>query len=142
MRKPSKPVLFVTFVAMAAGVAILAAAPRFVAADEPATVSSSPAAASALGHTGTAGEAEGVMNDIPDGTKVHSDVPPPPRDVFVDSTCDFEAWVGKPVDETALKNTGRAYRILKPDDMMTMDHSPERINVEHKDGKVTRVWCG
>lgn len=90
----------------------------------------------------TVGEAAGEMVDIPEQTDVHSDVPPPSREVFVDAECDFEGWVGKPLDETGLKNTGRPYRILKPGDMMTMDHSPERINVEHTDGKVTRVWCG
>lgn len=72
-----------------------------------------------------------------------SDVPPPSREAFTDASCDFEAWVGKPVDEAAVKETGRVYRILKPDSMMTMDHNPERINVVHgDDGIVTRVWCG
>lgn len=73
----------------------------------------------------------------------HSDVPPPSRAVFTDSECDFEDWVGKPVDEAAIKATGRPSRIMAPGSMMTMDHSPQRINVEHdKDMKVTRVWCG
>ena len=72
-----------------------------------------------------------------------SDLPPPSREAFTDASCDFEAWVGQPVDEAAVKETGRVYRILKPDSMMTMDHNPERINVVHDDdGKVTRVWCG
>lgn len=73
----------------------------------------------------------------------HSDVPPPSRAVFTDAECDYEGWVGKPVDEAAVKAEGRIYRVLTPDSMMTMDHNPERINVVHdKDGKVTRVWCG
>ncbi len=73
----------------------------------------------------------------------HSDVPPPSRAVFTDSECDFEGWVGKPVDEAAIKATGRPNRIMAPGAMMTMDHSPQRVNVEHdKDMKVTRVWCG
>lgn len=73
----------------------------------------------------------------------HSDVPPPSREVFTDAECDFESWVGKPVDEAAAKETGRPYRILAPDSMMTMDHNPERVNVVHDgEGKVTRVWCG
>lgn len=73
----------------------------------------------------------------------HSDVPPPSRDVFVDTQCEFEEWVGKAVDEDALKATGRRYRILKPGAMMTMDHNPQRINVEHDDKMIaTRVWCG
>jgi hypothetical protein len=72
-----------------------------------------------------------------------SDVPPPPRDVFSDADCTFEEWIEKPVDEAAIKALARPYRILKPGSMMTMDHSPERINVEHDDkNTVTRVWCG
>ena len=81
-----------------------------------------------------------------------SDVPPaPPRAVFsMDGTaaepapvCDFESWVGKPVDEATIKASGRIYRILKPDSMMTMDHNPDRINVIHDDKNiVTKVWCG
>lgn len=71
-----------------------------------------------------------------------SDLPPPPRDVFHDASCDFEDWIGKPVDEAALRETGRPYRILKPGDMMTMDHNPDRINVEHDNGAVIRVFCG
>lgn len=106
-----------------------------------------PAAVSAPGtveapSSQTVGEAAGEMSDIPDQTDVHSDVPPPSRDVFVDSACDFEGWIGKPVDEAAIKKAGRPYRILKPDDMMTMDHNPERINIEHDGGKVVRIWCG
>ncbi len=72
----------------------------------------------------------------------HSDVPPPSREAFTDAECDFEEWVGKPLDEAAVKATGRVYRILTPDSMMTMDHSPDRINVVHDKGEVTRVWCG
>lgn len=73
----------------------------------------------------------------------YSDVPPPSRAVFSDADCSFEDWVGKKVDEAAVKKTGRPYRILSPDSMMTMDHSPQRINIVHdKDGTVTRVWCG
>jgi hypothetical protein len=59
------------------------------------------------------------------------------------AACDFAAWIGKPVDESAVKATGRPYRILPPGAMMTMDHSPDRINVETDDaGIVVRVFCG
>ena len=72
-----------------------------------------------------------------------SDVPPPSRAVFSDATCDFESWVGKKIDNAAIEATGRPSRILEPGAMMTMDHSPQRINIEHdKDMVVTRVWCG
>lgn len=105
---------------------------------------------SVMGEPGVSGGSDGSMGeDSPGGEAVTeselptSDVPPPSRDVFVDEQCEFEDWVGKPVDEAAIKATDRPYRILKPDSMMTMDHSPSRINVEHgDDGVVTRVWCG
>lgn len=92
---------------------------------------------SSMGEESPAGEAV-TEQELP-----QSDLPPPSREAFTDASCDFEAWVGQPVDEAAVKETGRVYRILKPDSMMTMDHNPERINVVHDDdGKVTRVWCG
>lgn len=68
--------------------------------------------------------------------------PPPSREDFTDDSCDFEAWVGQKLDEEAVKATGRPHRIVKPGDAMTMDFRQDRINVEHEDGKVTRVWCG
>ena len=79
---------------------------------------------------------------MPEDAAPSSDLPPPAREVFKDASCDFEGWVGKPVDEAAIKELGRPYRILKPGDMMTMDHNPDRINVEHDNGAVTRVFCG
>jgi hypothetical protein len=57
--------------------------------------------------------------------------------------CDFKEWIGKPVDEAAVKATGRPYRILKPGDAATMDFSPARIDViTGDDGTVTDVHCG
>lgn len=84
-------------------------------------------------------DGEAASEDTP-----HSDVPPPPREIFSDAACSFEDWVGAPLAEaeTAAKATGRPVRVLTPDSMMTMDHSPDRINVVHEDGTVTRVWCG
>lgn len=71
-------------------------------------------------------------------------VEPVPPVVAAEVECSFEAWVGRALDEEALKETGRPYRILKPGDMMTMDYNPERINVEtdEKGAMVTRVSCG
>lgn len=57
--------------------------------------------------------------------------------------CDFDHWTGKPVDEAAIKETGRPYRILPPGSMATMDYVEERINVyTDEDGIVKRVSCG
>lgn len=60
-----------------------------------------------------------------------------------DVSCDFTHWIGQPVDKDALDLMGRPFRILPPGSMMTMDHSPERINV-HTDetGTVIDVTCG
>jgi len=34
-------------------------------------------------------------------------------------------------------------RFIGPDDAVTMDHVPERLNVEFsEDGRVLRIWCG
>ena len=107
------------------------------AATAPEAGSDSVTADSSMAEDSPAGEGV-TAEEIP-----HSDVPPPSREVFTDAECSFESWVGKPVDEDAVKEQGRPFRILAPDSMMTMDHNPERINVVHDpDGKVTRVWCG
>jgi hypothetical protein len=76
------------------------------------------------------------------GVPMTDDVAPP---VMAEPDCSaFEGWVGKTVDVEAVKATGRAYRIVKPGDAMTMDFSPERINVEtdEKGEIVVRVFCG
>lgn len=59
------------------------------------------------------------------------------------AACSFPQWVGKPIDETAVRRLGRPYRIVPPDAAVTMDHVPERINL-HTDAKgiVTKVRCG
>ena len=70
-------------------------------------------------------------------------IPPPPnREDFTDESCAFDSWIGTKLDEETIKAEGRPYRIVKPGDAMTMDHNPDRINVEHSDGTVMRVWCG
>lgn len=62
---------------------------------------------------------------------------------LAEAACDFNEWVGKAVDEDAVKATGRPYRILAPNSMATQDFSPQRINVMVDDQKVvTAVRCG
>ena len=57
--------------------------------------------------------------------------------------CDFAHFIGQPVDEDALRATGREYRILPPGSMYTMDFLEGRINVHTDDhGVVVRVDCG
>ncbi len=62
---------------------------------------------------------------------------------MAEAECSYNDWVGKAVDEEAVKATGRVYRILKPDSAATMDYNPERINVIVDDHNVvTAVRCG
>lgn len=62
---------------------------------------------------------------------------------FGGTACDFEEWVGFPIDEQALKAKKRPYRILRPGDAATMDFNPERINVEVNDNDIVlSVHCG
>ena len=57
--------------------------------------------------------------------------------------CDFASWVGKPVDEAAVKATGRPWRVLQPGVMVTMEYQEGRINIQVDDaGIVTGVTCG
>lgn len=60
-----------------------------------------------------------------------------------EAECSFNDWVGKEVDEDAVKAAGRPYRILGPNAAATMDFNPERINVIVDDKNiVTVVRCG
>lgn len=57
--------------------------------------------------------------------------------------CDFARWVGLPVDEQAIKETGRPYRVLPPGSVATMDYNPDRLNVHLGDGGIViAVTCG
>ena len=60
------------------------------------------------------------------------------------TTCgSYPDWVGNEVDEEAVKATGQPYRILKPDSIVTMDHSPDRINVMVDENNIVlEVRCG
>lgn len=55
----------------------------------------------------------------------------------------YEHWIAKDVDEEAIKETGKIYRIIPVGGSMTMDHNPERINVYiNTNGMVLDVKCG
>lgn len=52
-------------------------------------------------------------------------------------------WIGQKVSNSALKKTGKPFRILPPNSMMTMDHNPARINVHvDENGTIENVKCG
>ena len=55
----------------------------------------------------------------------------------------YYEWIGSKVSQSALKDTGKEFRILPPNSMMTQDHNPARINVHTDDnGIVEDVQCG
>lgn len=52
-------------------------------------------------------------------------------------------WIGQKADTAMFKKSGKPFRVLSPNSMMTMDHNPERINI-HLDnaGIIEDVKCG
>lgn len=55
----------------------------------------------------------------------------------------YYEWIGSKLDQGALKKTGKKFRILPPNSMMTQDHNPARINVHtDENGIVEDVKCG
>lgn len=62
------------------------------------------------------------------------------------STCNYNDLIGIKPDENLfarLQKIGKAYRVLQPDAMMTMDYSADRVNLElDEKGLIRRVWCG
>lgn len=60
--------------------------------------------------------------------------------------CDFQDWVGKPVNDSMLgtiRALNRPYRILSPGSAATNDHVPERVNFEiDTHGVIARIRCG
>ena len=62
------------------------------------------------------------------------------------NACPYGYLVGAKADESVvmqLRERGLIYRILKPGAMMTMDHSPSRLNLDVDDqGVIRRAWCG
>lgn len=61
-------------------------------------------------------------------------------------TCDAETLqhlVGNPQSALESAEITGPTRILPPGSMMTMDHRPDRLNVDLDDaGRITRIWCG
>ena len=89
---------------------------------------------------GAAPEAESITGDEGDGVSPSMAVSAEPPQA---QPCDFPEWIGKPVDEAAVKATGRPYRILGLQDAMTFDYSPDRINVRVDDKHVVMgISCG
>ena len=93
------------------------------------TVYSSEMAAS--GHeAGEAGQMEATAAAEPDAAN--------------EAACgDFNHWVGQPINEDSVKGLSRPYRIVGPQDPVTMDFNPERINIVIDENRnVLAVRCG
>ncbi|WP_375551175.1 I78 family peptidase inhibitor [Rhodophyticola porphyridii] len=55
----------------------------------------------------------------------------------------WQALIGEHRDVLAAMTFPAPMRVYGPDDAVTMDYSPERLNVIHdEDGIITRVECG
>ena len=61
-------------------------------------------------------------------------------------TCGAETLqhlLGKPQSALESAEITGPTRILPPGSMMTMDHRPDRLNVDLDDsGRINRIWCG
>jgi hypothetical protein len=72
-------------------------------------------------------------------------VPPPTADKPAPAMCEFARYKGQPVDAVVaeLKQLDVPFRVLPPGSMRTMDHVPDRINLETDgNGIITRIFCG
>lgn len=86
----------------------------------------------ALVLTACAAPPMGVAYDLPAKNKFQS--------------CPYQDMVGENVDKIKekLDADDKTYRMLEPDSPMTMDFSPDRINVVYDPDtrKIQRVFCG
>lgn len=61
-------------------------------------------------------------------------------------TCDtaaFEFLIGQPKEALEGVTVPESLRVLNENDLMTMDHRPDRLNVFHDDtGNIVKVSCG
>lgn len=56
---------------------------------------------------------------------------------------DLQALIGQPLARFDGHPDAQATRVIAPGMAVTMDHRPDRLNVEHDAGSViTRIYCG
>ncbi|WP_227285642.1 MULTISPECIES: I78 family peptidase inhibitor [Paracoccaceae] len=69
-----------------------------------------------------------------------------PESLGATDACGASGWqalIGEHRDVLAAMTFPAPMRVYGPDDAVTMDYSPERLNVIHdEDGIITRVECG
>ena len=72
--------------------------------------------------------------------------PPSPPTMPGPDACgasDLQYLLGQPRDALERENISAPTRILPPGTAMTMDHRPDRLNVElDAGGDILRIWCG
>ena len=56
----------------------------------------------------------------------------------------FQWLVGRPIGDVPSQPPGRTWLVYSTDHVITMDYSPQRMNVEygHETQRILRVWCG
>jgi ribulose-5-phosphate 4-epimerase/fuculose-1-phosphate aldolase len=86
----------------------------------------------------SSGSSDGLVVDEDELEQAHNDHP------AEEMTCgSYPEWVGQKVDRAAIEATGKPFRVIKPDSMVTMDHNPDRINVVIDDNEIVlEVKCG
>ena len=121
-----------SFISLGSGIALANDKPAidYMAGSTASGVSSGEAGGYVPGFEGGVSSGEADMNDVQYFN--------PPE--FED--CNFDHWVGELVDEDALNQTGRPWRVLGPSDQITMEYMYGRINVIVEKGKVVGVTCG
>ena len=78
-----------------------------------------------------------------DGDMNSGKTPPPPSDRGSCGAAMFQSMVGQPEGEIHEPSLPTPYRIIGPDDMITQDHRPDRLNIYlDGDDRVKSVRCG
>jgi hypothetical protein len=55
----------------------------------------------------------------------------------------FSDRIGTPAQNHDFADANRPHRIIPPNSAVTMDHRPDRLNVDlDEKGIITRIWCG
>jgi len=55
----------------------------------------------------------------------------------------YQSAVGTPHEAHDFTDPDRPVRIIPPNSAVTMDHRPDRLNIDiDEDGVITRIWCG
>ena len=62
-------------------------------------------------------------------------------DIELCDAADYRDLIGTPVGDTAFP-VGPRLRVFTLTDIVTQDYIPQRTNIVHDKGRITRVYCG